>query len=80
MQVLPQWKGQIVTYSARRRYRLDLLMTAMVEAAATSRRWSLEQRADVADMTDGMDPRLIAFLKQSGSDLGNQGTRPWLQG
>lgn len=78
-QVIPNWQGNIVTYSARQRYRLEILMTAMVEAASSSRRWTLEQRADVADMTEGLDPQVLAFLRHNGGGLGPEGSRPWRQ-
>lgn len=79
-QVLPQWRGSIVTYSSRHRYRLEQLMTAMVESADSSRRWTLEQRADVGNYLEEMDPQVLAYLKDHGDDLGPEGSRPWRQG
>lgn len=76
-QVWPAWDGKIVTYSARQKYRLELLMTAMVDAVGAQRRWVLEQRADVADYLEGMDPSVVEFIRQQGHNLGERGTRPW---
>lgn len=76
-QVWPNWNGTIVTYSARQKFRLELLMTAMVDAVASQRRWILEQRADVADYLEGLDPSVLEFIRQQGHNLGEPGTRPW---
>ena len=78
-QVWPRWDGQIVTYSARQRYRLELLMTAMVDAVSCQRRWVLEERADVADYTENMDPAVVEFIRAQHDNLGERGTRPWRQ-
>lgn len=48
-EVLPRWNGPIVSYSAKRRYRLEQLMTKLVEAMPRDRIWTLEQLAAVAD-------------------------------
>lgn len=60
--VLPKWEGTIVTYSAKRRYRLDVLMTNMIEAVPKERRWVLDKVADVADFTEFIDPRYKKFV------------------
>ncbi len=78
-QVLPRWNGHIVTYSARQKYRLEPLMTAMVETVGVQRRWILEQRADVADYLDGMNPAVVEFIRSQGENLGERGSRPWRQ-
>jgi hypothetical protein len=79
-QVWPHWDGRIVTYSARRRFRLELLMTAMVDAVGTQRRWVLEQRADVADYKEGIDPVVVEFIRGHRDQLGERGSRPWRRG
>lgn len=79
-QVLPSWQGQIVSYSAKKRYRLELLMTAMVSAASSSRKWLLEQRADVVDYLEGVDPSVVEFVRAHGAELGEPGSRPWRRG
>lgn len=48
-QIMPRWNGSIVTYSAKTRFRLSQLMTAMVETLPKERRWVLDAVADVAD-------------------------------
>lgn len=60
--VLPKWEGTIVTYSAKRRYRLDVLMTNMIEAVPKERRWVLDKVADVADFTEFIDPQYKKFI------------------
>lgn len=60
--VLPKWEGTIVTYSAKRRYRLDVLMTNMIEAVPKERRWVLDKVADVADFTEFIDPQYKKFV------------------
>ena len=60
--VLPKWEGTIVTYSGKRRYRLDVLMTNMIEAVPKERRWVLDKVADVADFTEFIDPQYKKFI------------------
>lgn len=48
-QIMPRWNGPIVTYSAKTRFRLSQLMTAMIETLPKDRRWVLDAVADVAD-------------------------------
>ena len=78
-QVWPKWDGRIVTYSARQKYRLERLMTAMVDAVESQRRWVLEQRADVADFLEEVDPSMVEFVRHQGNNLGARGSRPWRQ-
>lgn len=61
--IMPEWDGPIVTYSARTRFRLDQLMTAMVETLSKEKRWVLEGRADVANPIDLIDKRYYGFVK-----------------
>lgn len=60
-EILPAWNGQVVTYSAKRRYHLEQLMTAMVQAMPEKKRWTLDDRADVADYTALMDPEYLEY-------------------
>lgn len=76
-QVWPHWDGHVVSYSARHKYRLEALMTAMVDAVSAQRRWVLEQRADVADYLDEVDPDVAEFIRSQGHKLGEPGSRPW---
>lgn len=79
-QIWPEWDGRIVTYSARQKYRLEPLMTAMVDAAGFQRRWILEQRADVASYLEEIDPSIVEFVRHQGANLGDRGSRLWRQG
>lgn len=67
--VLPGWKGDIVSYSAKRRYHLEQLMTAMVSAMPRERQWVLNELADVADYTEFIDRKYQEYVK---SLLNNQ--------
>ena len=60
--VLPEWRGNIVSYSAKYRFRLDILMTAIVEAVPKNRRWVYDRSADVADFKDLIDPRYKEYI------------------
>ena len=61
--VIPNWRGPIVVYSAKYRYHLDQLMTAVIEAMPPMRRWVLDGVADVADYTELVDPEYIAYIR-----------------
>lgn len=61
-QVLPEWKGNIVSYSAKYRFRLDILMTAIVEAVPKDRRWVYDKSADVADFTELIDSQYRDYI------------------
>ena len=63
LRVLPNWNGPIVSYSAKYRYHLDQLMTAMVEVMPEKRRWVLNGLADVADFTDFIDPEYLNYIR-----------------
>lgn len=62
-EVLPRWKGTVVTYSAKRRYHLEQLMTAMVQAMPEKYGWVLGDRADVASYIDLVDPEYQDYIK-----------------
>ena len=61
-EVLPKWKGDIVSYSAKRRYHLEQLMTAMVSAMPKERQWLLDNLADVADYTEFIDSEYMEYI------------------
>lgn len=63
-QVIPNWKGSITTYSAKRRFRLDILLTNMVKASGSSRQWLLPSVADVADPVELIDPAWRSHITQ----------------
>lgn len=62
LRVLPNWKGSIVSYSAKYRYHLDQLMTAMIEAMPEKRRWVLNNLADVADFTELLPLEYVNYI------------------
>lgn len=62
-QIMPYWDGPLVTYSARTRFRLEQLMTAMIETMPKERRWVLNSMADVADSTLLMDKRYLDYIR-----------------
>lgn len=62
-EVLPRWDGPIVSYSAKRRYHLDQLMTAMVEVMPKDKKWVLNNLADVADYTEFVAPEYLEYIK-----------------
>lgn len=76
-QVAPQWQGEIISYSARRAYRLDQLMTAMVEAAAPARHWVLDDRAAVADFRKYVDPQVLQWVESNEKQVVESERRPW---
>lgn len=60
--VLPEWNGNVVTYSAKRHYHLDELLTIIMKAVPKKRRWVYDKCADVADFTDLIDPRFREYI------------------
>ncbi len=61
--VIPNWNGPVVSYSAKYRYHLEQLMTAMIEVMPKNRRWVLDNIADVADFAELIDPKYIEYIK-----------------
>ncbi len=62
-QIMPKWHGPIITYSAKTRFRLSQLMTAMIETLPKERRWVLNSMADVADPTLLMQKEYFDYVK-----------------
>lgn len=62
-EVLPRWNGTVVTYSAKRRYHLEQLMTAMVQAMPEKYSWVLDGRADIADYVELIDPEYQDYIR-----------------
>ena len=63
LQIIPDWTGDIITYSAKRRFRLDLLLTAMVKASGSSRQWLWQDIEDVANPMDLIDPAWLPYIE-----------------
>lgn len=62
LQVMPEWRGALVTYSAKQRFHLEQLMEAMIATMPKERRWVMDAVADVADPTEMMDPRFLEYV------------------
>ena len=62
-QIMPRWKGSIVTYSAKTRFKISQLMTAMIESLPKDRRWVLGAMADVADPSELMNNAYRDYVK-----------------
>ena len=67
-QVVP-WNGEVVPYSATRRYRLPHLMEAILDSAAKNRAWLFGTRAEIADFRQLVDPRLLKAAQQARSRM-----------
>ncbi len=61
-EILPKWNGPVVSYSAKRRYHLEQLMTAMVEVMPEKTRWRLGELADVADYLEMVSPEYREYI------------------
>ena len=62
--VLPDWKGGLVTYSAKYAFRLGILMNTIMEAVPIKRRWVYGQCTDVADFTQFIDPQYREYIDE----------------
>ena len=62
-EVLPKWHGPIVSYSAKRRYHLEQLMTSMVHVMPKERQWVLNNLADVADFSELVAPEYLPYIQ-----------------
>ena len=58
-EVLPNWKGKIVGYSANKRYQLPQLFDAMMDAVPTKRQWVVASRKSLADFLELVDPKFL---------------------
>ncbi|MBR5948975.1 MAG: 50S ribosome-binding GTPase [Clostridia bacterium] len=63
-QIIPSWKGEIVTYSAKRSYRLEQLVCGMIEAMPSDGRFLLGDVIDTVDPLDQIDPQLRTIIEQ----------------
>jgi predicted GTPase len=74
-EVLPNWKGTIVGYSANRRYNLPQLFDAMMDAVPRKRQWVVASRKALADFLEFVDPQLLPPEKRPQA-LTNQQPQP----
>ena len=58
-------KERIIPYSALRRYRLENLFNAMLDACPHKREWVLYDRKAIADFEELIDQNLLIKIKQS---------------
>ena len=58
-EVLPNWEGKIIGYSAHKRYNLPHLFDAMMDAVPNKRRWVVASRKALADFLELVDPQLL---------------------
>ncbi|MBS3026269.1 MAG: 50S ribosome-binding GTPase [Dolichospermum sp. DET50] len=58
-EVLPNWKGIIVGYSANKRYKLPQLFDAIMDAVPAERQWVVASRKSLADFLELVDPKLL---------------------
>lgn len=58
-EVLPNWRGRIIGYSAHKRYNLPQLFDSMMDAVPDKRRWVVASRKALADFMELVDPRLL---------------------
>ncbi|MCL1471153.1 GTPase family protein [Argonema antarcticum] len=63
-EVLPNWQGKIVGYSANKRYNLPHLFDAMMDAVPNKRRWVVASRKALADFLELVDPQLLPAEKR----------------
>jgi len=62
-EVVPQWSGATIAYSAIRRYRLPTLFRTMVEAVPAQRQWLLGDRMNLADYEELVDAQALQAVK-----------------
>ena len=63
-EVLPNWRGRIIGYSANKRYNLPHLFDAMMDAVPNKRRWVVASRKALADFLELVDPQLLTPEKR----------------
>lgn len=63
-QIIPSWKGAIVTYSAKRSYRLEQLVCGMLETIPSADRFLLGDIIDTVDPLSEIDPQLRPIIEE----------------
>jgi predicted GTPase len=61
-EALPAWKGSVIGYSAKKRYRLPQLFSVILDAVPEERQWVLASRKALADFFELVDADLLASL------------------
>ena len=71
-EVLPNWQGTVIGYSANKRYNLPQLFDAMMDAAPNKRRWVVASRKALADFLELVDPQLLPPEKRRQKSIHQQ--------
>lgn len=71
-EVLPNWQGTVVGYSANKRYNLPQLFDAMMDAVPNKRRWVVASRKALADFLELVDPQLLPPEKRRQTSIHQQ--------
>jgi len=58
-EVIPDWNGKIIGYSADRRYNLPQLFATMLDAVPMKRQWVVASRKAIADFLEFVHPSLL---------------------
>lgn len=58
-EAVPTWKGNIIGYSAAKRYNLPQLFSEMLDAVPHKRQWVVASRKAIADFVELVDPRFL---------------------
>jgi uncharacterized protein len=58
-EAVPSWKGQVIGYSAEKRYNLPQLFSVMLEAVPQKRQWVVASRKALADFLELVNPDLL---------------------
>jgi uncharacterized protein len=59
LEVIPEWKGKIIGYSAIKRYHLPQLFSVMLDSVPKKRQWVVASRKALANYLELVDPRLL---------------------
>ncbi|MGB7275930.1 MAG: GTPase [Geitlerinemataceae cyanobacterium] len=57
--VIPNWNGKIIGYSAHKRYNLPQLFATMLDAVPIQRQWVVASRRAIADFLEFVHPSLL---------------------
>ena len=63
-EVIPSWKGSVIDYSAKKRYKLPQFFSAMLDAVPQERQWVLASRKALANYYDLVDTRFLPESKR----------------
>jgi len=58
-EILPDWQGKIIGYSADKRYNLTKLFSTMLDSVPETRKWVITSRKALSDYLELVDERLL---------------------